>query len=359
VKSDLQFLHRLYSLLLNLYPGTYREEYGGELQVVFNLLLEDAIRTGRFQVLRVILRELLSLPKAIILEHLRERRNARMNKGLNSYFEFAYGSWKEFLIALLPFFLTGGIMPLLSYLGRARIVSGMFGAVIVLPMLGLFIILLMVGAKKGMPRWSLPYLGFLLSILSLYLFSAIFGTLIYLLFRNLRDQSILIIDILWDGIFWYGLLCAIFLLVKLSRVSPRFQRFKNDWTLPCFVLYGAVPFALWITFDEYVGDEPYTLSAFLVLAVGAWFYLCSNGEWRRFGLLLVALTMAMFIAAVGKVLLIPSQTWPITIDGGLVASEFKHTITMWGWFALGMMIPPANMLLSRSNDPSKISFSES
>jgi len=349
---------RLYALLLNLFPRSYREEYGDELQAVFNLSLNDAMKLGRAEVVRVILRELIGLPKAVVLEHLRERRQAKMNKGFDPYLDFANGSWKEFLTALLPFFLTGGIMPLLNYLGRARIVSGMFGAVIVLPMLGLFIILLMVGAKKGMPRWSLPYLGFLLSILSLYLFSAVFGTPIYLLFRNLRDQSLLFIDILWDGIYWYGLLFAIFLLVTLSRVSPTFQRFKNDWTLPCFVLYGAVPFALWITFDEYVGDEPYTLLAFLVLAGGAWVYLRSSNEGTRFGTLFIAMTLAMFIAAVGKVLLIPSQTWPITIDGGLARSEFKHTITMWGWFALGMMIPLASRFLSRTGNSSQVSLSE-
>jgi len=349
---------RLYALLLNLFPRSYREEYGDELQAVFNLSLNDAMKLGRAEVVRVILRELIGLPKAVVLEHLRERRQAKMNKGFDPYLDFANGSWKEFLTALLPFFLTGGIMPLLNYLGRARIVSGMFGAVIVLPMLGLFIILLMVGAKKGMPRWSLPYLGFLLSILSLYLFSAIFGTPIYLLFRNLRDQSLLFIDILWDGIYWYGLLFAIFLLVTLSRVSPTFQRFKNDWTLPCFVLYGAVPFALWITFDEYVGDEPYTLLAFLVLAGGAWVYLRSSNEGTRFGTLFIAMTLAMFIAAVGKVLLIPSQTWPITIDGGLARSEFKHTISMWGWFALGMMIPLASRFLSRTGNSSQVSLSE-
>jgi hypothetical protein len=336
----------------------YREEYGDELQAVFNLSLKDAIRAGKFQVIRVILREWISLPKAIVLEHIRERRNAKMNKGFDPYFDFANGSWKEFLIALLPFFLTGGIMPLLSYLGRARIVSGMFGAIIVLPMLGLFIILLMVGAKKGMPRWSLPYLGFLLSILSLYLFSAIFGAPIYLLFRNLRDQSLLFIDILWGGIFWYGLLTAMVVLVVVSRVSPTLQRFKNDWTLLCFVLYGAVPFALWITFDEYVGEEPYTLSAFLVLAVGAWFYLRSNGEWTRFGVLFIALALAMFIATVGKATLVPTQGWPITIDPGLARSEAKHTLITWGWLALAMLIPLGIKFLPHSTASTQLSPSE-
>ena len=351
-------MKRLYSLLLHLFPRRYLEEYGDEMQAVFNSSMDDALQIGWLEAANVVSRELMGLPMAILHEHLREVRKAKMDKGFYSYLDFANGSWKEFLTALLPFFLAGGIMPLLGYLARARIVPGGFGAIVVLPMLGLFIILLMVGAKQELPRWSLPYLGFLLAILSLYGFSAVFGTPIYFLFGNFRDQSLLIIDILWDGIFWYGLLFAILLLVVLSRVSSAFQRFKNDWTLLCFVLYGGVPFALWITFDEYVGDEPYSLVAFLVLAIGAWLHLRSSNEWTRFGTLIIPMTLAMFIVAVGKVLLIPSQSWPFAIDAGLVRSEFTHTVTMWGWFGLGMLLPLANRFLSRSGDSSQVALSE-
>jgi len=352
-------VNSFYSLLLRLFPKAYREEYGDELQMVFNSSLDDAIKIGWLEVAVVISRELAGLPKAIIYEHLREMRKATMGKGFNSYFDFADGSWNEFLTALLPFFLIGGAIPLVSYLGKVGIVVGVVGAVIVFSLFGLFILLLMVGARKGMPRWSLPYLGLLLSIFSVYLLAVIFGIPIYLLFRDLRDASLLFIDILWGGVLWYGLLLAIVLLVAASWVSPAFQRFKNDWTLSCFVLYGAAPFALWLTFDEYVGDEPYKLLTFLVLAVGAWLYLRSTNEWTRFGALFIAMTLAMFIVAIGKVLLIPSQTWSITIDGGLARSEFKHTIIMWGWFALGIMIPMANRFLSRSGDLSQASLSES
>jgi hypothetical protein len=358
VKVGLTSMRRLYGLLLNLFPRNYRHEYGEEVQAVFNLSLEEASRNGRLEVANILMRELVSLPKAIVLEHIRERRNAKMDKGFYSYLDFANGSWKEFLTALLPFFLTGGIMPLLSYLGRERVVSGMFGAVIVLPMLGLFIVLLMVGAKKGMPRWSLPYLGFLLSILSVYLLSAVFGTPIYFLFRNLRDQSVLLIDILWGGIFWYGLLSAIVVLMIASRTIPSFQRFRSDWTQLCFILYGGVPFALWLTFDEYVGDEPYMFASFLVLAVGAWFYLHSRGQWTRFGPLFVALTLAISIAAAGKAILIPGQDWPFTIDRGLVISEVKHTIIMWGWFSVGMLLPVAGRFLPRSDRLSHTTVAE-
>jgi hypothetical protein len=359
MRRHFQFLYRLYGLSLNFFPKKYREEYGEELQMVFGLSIEEAATKGGFEVERLVLRELVSLPKAIVLEHIRERRNTKMDKSPASYFDFAYGSWKEFLTALLPFSLTGGIMPLLNYLGRARFASGMVGTGIVLALFGLFLVLFLVGVKMRMPRWSLPYLGFLLSLLSVYLLSALLGAPIVILFGNLLDHPSLFGDLFYGGVLWFGLLSIVVLLVILTRSSPALQRFRRDWTLLPFVIYGAAPFALWLTFDEYVGDEPYTFAAFLVLAVGAWFYLRSHSEWNRFGVLFIALTLAMFIAAAGKAILVPTQDWPITIDAGLAKSEAKHTILMWGWFALTMLVPLALKFRPRSDDLSQSSLSES
>jgi len=95
-----------YSLLLYLFPRAYREEYGDELRAVFNLSLEDAMKTGKMEVARLVFREFLSLPSAILYEHLRERRKANMIKRFGSYFDFSYGSWKEFLTAVFPFFVV-------------------------------------------------------------------------------------------------------------------------------------------------------------------------------------------------------------------------------------------------------------
>ena len=351
MKRNLQLLSWLYRLSLNLFPAKYREEYGEELQVVFDSSIEDAATKGKLELERLVLRELVSLPKAILLEHLRSWRNASATKGLGSYFNFAYGSWKEFLTALLPFSLTGGILPLLNYLGRARLASGMVGTGIVLALFGLFLVLFLVGVKMRMPRWSLPYLGFLLSLLSAYLFSALLGAPIVILFGNLLDHPSLFGDLFYGGVLWFGLLSIVVLLVILTRSSPALQHFRRDWTLLPFVVYGAVPFALWLTFDEYVGDEPYTFTTFLVLAVGAWLYLRSHGEWKRFGVLFIALTLAMFIAAAGKAILVPTQDWPITIDAGLAKAEAKNTIMMWGWFAFTMLVPLAIKWLPQLENP--------
>lgn len=345
-------MKKLYALLLRLFPGTYYQEFGEELKTVFSLSFEEALENGRIEAAWLVVRELASLPKAIVYEHLREMRNTQMTGRFTSYLDFAFerflsyldfasGSWKEFLTALLPFFLAGFAMPGLNYLVRSKILptSSMIGTGIPLVLFGLFILLFILGLTMGLPRWSLPYLGFVLSLLSVYIFSGVLGFPIFILFPTLFDQSSLFGDIFLNGFLWYGLLATMILSVAAIRVSPTFHRFKNDWTLLCFVLYGAVPFALLLTFDEYVGDEPYTLLAFLVLALGAWVYLHSNSVWKRFGALFGALTLVMFIAAAGKAILVPTQSWPITIDPALSISEAKHTIITWIWLALAMLVP--------------------
>jgi hypothetical protein len=82
-------MNRLFALLLYLFPKAYREEYSEELQAVFNLSVGDALERGIFEIAGVILRELSGLPQAIIHEHLRERRKAKMIEGAPSRFDFS------------------------------------------------------------------------------------------------------------------------------------------------------------------------------------------------------------------------------------------------------------------------------
>jgi hypothetical protein len=343
---------QLYALLLHLFPRAYRQDYGDELQTVFNSSLDEARKAGSLEVLRVSLRELIGLPRAVIYEHLRERRKAKMIDRFGSYFDFSHGSWKELFIALFPFLLFGGLWPLIGVLVRLKVLPGP-GPVatgIGLSLLGLFFIIFLVGVGKGLPRWSLPYLGFILALLSVYLFSGIIGILILLPFGNLIARMKFFGDLFYDGVLWLGLLIAIILLVVLTRFSTIFQRFRRDWTLPCFIVYGATPFALTLTFDEYTNDEPFMLLTLLVLGVGAWFYLRESSQRKRFWALFGALALSMFIAAAGKAILVPTQDWPFTLSTSLAISEAKHTIIMWAWLALGMLVPLAIKFVPRSDD---------
>ena len=109
-------MKRFYSLLLHLFPKVYRDEYGDELLAVFVLSLDDAMQAGKLEVIRVMLRELIGLPRAIIHEHLRKPRYGLVAQASilekDSYMKTMpkieweeLGSWRATLASLLPLWL--------------------------------------------------------------------------------------------------------------------------------------------------------------------------------------------------------------------------------------------------------------
>jgi len=107
---------KFYSLLLYLFPKPYRDEYGDELQAVFDLSLEDAAQAGKFEVVKVVVSELAALPAAIIHEHLRKPGHGWVTQASilekSSYMKTIpkieweeLGSWKATLASLLPLWL--------------------------------------------------------------------------------------------------------------------------------------------------------------------------------------------------------------------------------------------------------------
>lgn len=109
-------MKRLYALLLNLFPRMYREEYGEELRTVFDLSLDDAMQAGKLEVMRVVLRELTGLPKAILHQHLRKPRYSLAVQSSilekDGYMKTIpkieweeLGSWRAALVSLLPIWL--------------------------------------------------------------------------------------------------------------------------------------------------------------------------------------------------------------------------------------------------------------
>lgn len=264
----------------------------------------------------------------------------------SSRFDFAPGSRREFLTALYPFILVGFIDPLMTVLimsslltPRSMLVNGI-GVFVVVSLC----ILLLLGFVAGLPRWSLPYLGFALTILSV----SVFSFLLDLRSLRLYDRLAPLGDVIFEGGWWFGLLVVMILLVTVTRTLPAFQRFRNDWTLLCFIPYGGVPFALMLTFDTYTGDEPFMFLAFLVLASGIWLYLHNQHEWKRFGVLFGAMTLAMFIAAAAKAILLPTQDWLIFVDPVSWKMEAMYTIRTWIWLALIMLLTSAPNLQSQS-----------
>ena len=340
-------MKRFYAILLRLFPRSYFEEYAEELKTVFNLLFDDATNSGRIEVLRVGWRELSGLPKAILHEHLRERRKTTMKTSTS--FDFDPGSRKETLAALAPFLFFGALPVVISFIGNSMDIPLWIQIIFVLLFWFSGISLVVLGLKNGAPRWFMPYLGLPLPIACL----VIFNTLIdpdWRGFPSLLTAPWLVRQFVNMGLLLGILFILIILLVLVSalfkRLHPFYQKLREDWTLLSFIIYGTVPFVLVISFDDYQNEEPYMFISLLVLALGGRFYLKSKLPWQRFWSLFAGLTISMFTAAAGKGILYAGP-WPRP-KYFTWQSEMASILVMWIWLALIMLVPLALKILPRS-----------
>ncbi len=163
-----------YSLLLYLFPKAYHDEYGDEMQAVFDLSLEDALRAGKFEVVKVFLRELVALPAAIIHEILRKPRYGLAAQvsilEKSSYMKTIpkieweeLGSWRATLASLLPLWLF-----FIFYTN----ISGSFFEILEMIALYLIIPVCIVSLLKGWMTFDLLLYSFL-PIAILFLFDEI------------------------------------------------------------------------------------------------------------------------------------------------------------------------------------------
>jgi hypothetical protein len=258
-----------------------------------------------------------------------------------SRFDFAYGSWREFITALFPFILLGAVLPIMNFLGRLKVITnpGLLSNFLAVCLLGLFAILFLLGLGKGLPRWFLPYLGFAFSIFSVYGFSGWLERTVSIPYSRLYDSSWILGQVAYQGSLWIGLFVVALLIVALIGIVPAFHRFRKDWTLPGFLLYGAAPFALVATFDDYVNEETWELLAFLILAGGMWLYLHIPDHRKRYLALFGGLTGSLFLAAVAKAILFSSPDWPWPTGSFSWQNELMSTVIMWFWIALAMCVP--------------------
>ena len=84
MKTIIDFVVRLYRVLIGLYPSQYRDEFGDELAGVFTCMLNDSAQEGPFALLKTCLRELWDLPGSIVWAHIRSLRGGHMKTWMNS-----------------------------------------------------------------------------------------------------------------------------------------------------------------------------------------------------------------------------------------------------------------------------------
>jgi hypothetical protein len=230
-----------------------------------------------------------------------------------------------------------GIVPAETLLTNIIFAVFFFGS-----LLGMFA----VGLAAGAPRWFLPYLGFILSIINLFTHTLVFPPS-WSGFPFLEQASRFIRGFVRQGTVWIGVVVLSILLVLIAALIPKFRplyrRLRDDWTLLAFVLYGTVPLAILLTFDDYQGEDLYVLVANLVLVIGGWFYVRNQNPWKRYLILFTGLTLSMAVAAVGKAV-IYKYFW-VGVRHFTWQSETMSTVTLWVWLALFMLTPLALNLL--------------
>ena len=337
-------LANLYAMLLRLYPPSFYADFADEMQTTFIDALDDSAQHGKFALIRICLIELYSLPGVLVRAHWQARSVAIM--------ETARVSWFEMLCAAIPFmlYLTFPIIQPLQF---------DLGAVVILFFLVAFFVSMFVGIFKGLPLWSLPALGLSLAILNYFVFGSLGMGLLFIVFNNLFGlASVLfpfvnetmpqIFRMIFDSGISYLAIVLLALVVALMSAFIKpfhsfYQRIHKDWTLFPFALYGIMPLTILISFDEYNGNVPYEVGIGLVLLAGLWLYLRFTQPGPKLLVLGISITLAMAIQAIGKWILIPSQSWleiiyPITVDQ-ITQSEVINTIEIWFWVMVAVFLP--------------------
>jgi hypothetical protein len=341
------------------------------MQDVFATALTKVQHPNGERYWRLIWREFRDWPGSVLREYLRVRRK---KMPANGFYKEKPLSHSELLAAMIVFLLPL-LIALFSILGTTGInlpywmdFFGLFlfwGPVIFV--LGFAII-------KGLPRWSLSYLGFVLMVGIIFSRYDRFWGWIYPYFtQSFGQRSIwsLPIRIIYVGTFAFIMMFSILLialiLVNLLRLLPYtrgvWQRIRADWTQLSFLLYGGLVFGILIVFEEYQHEYIWQLLAWICLALGAWLYLRAKNQKQRILALLGGATAAMWFVALAKWMLIPLQEWPTGYP--VAPSEATRWVetgsAMINWvFILIMLIAPAllnllpqapNPILSKEEDP--------
>ena len=281
----------LYRLLLVFCPKGFRTEFGAEMVAVFT----QALAVRRESMARLLWRELRDWPGVVWHIHLARRRKSMAQTGSLPVRDVppeqpaTIGARQEAWLAALAFLFylwytaTGTVFSILSEpLHLTDQAHGILGGGIGLVILLVDFIVFLRCWKRGCPRWSLPYLGIVLTFL---MFSA------QAFIRN--DGSLLIYVPLLVFV-------VIFMLTALGwwwkGLHSLYERLSSDWTLLGLVYFSCVPFTFSTIMDETRYEYGVELVLSVIAALGVLAYMRSASLWQRVAVLPVVFTVANLVA---------------------------------------------------------------
>jgi hypothetical protein len=264
------------------------------------------------------------------------------------------------LLAAFAVFLVPPLAAMLSTV--VSDVQEWLGIVLVVILLGTVIAPFIFAVVRRFPHWSPPYLGILLIILVWFgLFWKLWGWIYPAVigwFGSMGTWSMpvrILVQGMQAALIWLLMLFCALILVSLLRLWPHtrplWQHIRQDWTQLSFILYGGLILHVILIFDEYQGDQPWLIAAWICLGLGAWLYLRSKQHKARLIILLCGATLAMWIVALGKWMLVPHQNWEVWFQRFPPESErwFESLRTLADWFCLfiAMLLPAFLSLLPK------------
>ncbi|MEO8357344.1 MAG: hypothetical protein ABI621_15670 [Chloroflexota bacterium] len=277
-----QLLVSVYSRMLNLYPGRFREEFADEMQVVFRDSVNETARDGILRLVILCLRELGGLPFNILREFWHELgrketvmvTNEKVEQDLSNSVRSSH--WEAFLSAL-PFAVFG----VACIINKVR-VPWPIGIYVFLTFYCLVLLGLLIGLVKAFPRWAYSYLG---------------GSLVFAWWwtsmqtRGLKLFGYTFGNEAWGWRAWAPLFITVGVAILLTRSIRPLRELVfgiwQDWTFLSLVTYSLIGFMM-LLYDEV--RSPYTIAfmtaSTLVVCASAWIFMRIESHLHRLGILL-------------------------------------------------------------------------
>jgi hypothetical protein len=273
---------------------------------------------------------------------------------------------KELLMGLALFVLPM-FSPLIKWVFGYQAITNQIGSILTIALLIIVLIILILGIKNGFPRWTVPYLGVAISSivileLSYRLWGLIYTDVKRIIMYHTKTLTVRIqYSAMRHGFFWFLVFTTMVLLILLlmtwSRTRPLAIQIRQDWTLLSFMIYSTIVFDLELVFEEYAYDELWKIACRICLALGALIYFKNADQRKRILALLVGVTLTFWIAAIGKWIVLPLQSWGAFYGNDhwtYRRFELGSTLSQWGWVIIFMLIPVILTLIPRRKQTGSI-----
>ncbi len=251
------------------------------------------------------------------------------------------GSWGEALAGMAPFLVFGLAMALSEYVKYLVRLHPGWRYLVVYSLVACYVVLLVglgVGWVKGFPRWSYPYGG--LALVFTWWWAGVM----------VKPRG-------WWTIFcgrgaWIPLLVVAVVALLITRSFRPWRQLLygvwHDWTRLSFGLYGCMPLAVWLAFDEVTApySAPYLAISALILAGGALLHVRNARPSSRALAILMGLTLAWAVTTVGTAAYWHGHQEPWMREPGHWYVQARGMIITWGVLA-ALTFAPALLSLLR------------